>query len=120
MKTDGGGNEFRVVVDARSLDSVQPRGIGRSLQCLYREISRQRPQWRVELVHRGVTSRRVSEGMSNAREHCVRCGGDRWDLWGRVRLPLEAWRLGGNVLHLPANVGPERSEIGRASCWERV
>jgi glycosyltransferase involved in cell wall biosynthesis len=106
-----GGSQLRVALDARTLDAPQRRGIGRSLYQLYVEISRLRPQWELLLVHRGVTGQTLITDRENVREHCVRCAGDRWDLWGRLRLPVEAWRLRADVLHSPANVGPDLSSV---------
>ncbi len=112
MQLSQAGGQFRVVLDARMLDAAQRRGIGRSLWSLYDEITRQRPDWQVVLVHRGLSGATLAAAdRPNVRERRVQCAGDRWDLWGRLRLPLEAWRLGGHVLHAPANCGPELSTV---------
>lgn len=103
--------QLRIILDARTLDSQQWRGIGRSLFRLYCHVALLRPQWQVVLVHRGISGRQLSGVCFNAIDHRVDFPGDRWDLWGRVRLPVEAWRLGGHVLHAPANVGPELSPV---------
>lgn len=97
---------LRVGVDARTIARGNPRGIGRYVNNIVRHICRQSRD--VEFVLFYDADQAAPAGLEGLRATCVpfRFRGDRWRLWERMGLPLQARRAGVDVLHCPANVSP--------------
>ncbi len=100
---------MRIALDARTVYRPQRRGTGKNLIDLYAHLAEARPGWRVTAYHRarpltpdlaGLLPRRV------ATPKRIEMMGDRYDAWGRLRLPMAARRDRVDVLHCPANMCP--------------
>ncbi len=102
---------MRIALDARTLYADQRRGIGRSLLRLYRTLAELRPDWRVIAYHRDPEARGHPLARPFAEPRCIEMPGDRFDAWGRWRLPVAAWRDGAEALHCPANDCPRWSPL---------
>ncbi len=102
-----------VAVDARSAISPEPRGEGKSLLRLYREIAAIRPNWR--FVFFGVSGRGVSgevlAQIPRASVYLFDLPGFRFNTWENIGLPLRAWRAGAQVLHCAGSSCPRYSPI---------
>lgn len=97
--------DMRIALDARTVYGPQRRGIGKTLRELYAHLVAARPQWQITAFHRSPRPCDAFAGDS-IRPRAVDMIGDRFDAWQRWRLPLAAWRDGGDVMHCPANFCP--------------
>lgn len=93
-------------VDARTVYRCNRRGIGKSLIDLYKEISVQRRNWKVTMLHCGEASEQPFSSFSNIHSRTVHIPGGWHGLWSNVRLPMELIIEKADVLHAPANIGP--------------
>lgn len=97
---------LRIGVDARSLLCREPRGEGKSLLRLYREIVLQRPDSKVVFFgDHGVNNFRLTlpEGISVT---AIDLPGDRFSAWENLYFPAAATLAGCNVLHCTSSGGP--------------
>jgi glycosyltransferase involved in cell wall biosynthesis len=74
-------------------------------------MARMRPGWEFVLVHRGKGKDDPFADLSAFKQEIIDAWGDRWHRWERKALPKAAVRLGADVLHCPANTGPEKSRV---------
>ena len=117
MQTEVGGGLVRIGIDARSLFSPRPRGIGRTLYDFFALLPELRPDWQFVLYHQNperacALSTPHAEPpwqASNVRTRRFDLRGDRLDAWFQIGLPLHAWRDGLSLLHCPANAAPRFS-----------
>lgn len=88
------------------------RGTAKSLIDLYLTVyCHVRPDWECVLLHRGRGVDDPFAGLANFRQEVFDTWGDRWHRWQRKALPRRAARIGADVLHCPANTGPEKSKV---------
>lgn len=97
---------MRLCVDARATFARHPRGTGKNLVDLYREIARMRSDWNFVMFHRGRNDKNPYAGCPNITDQAIDIKGDRWGLWSHVRLPLAVRAAKGDLFHAPANIGP--------------
>lgn len=104
---------LRIAVDASSLLTRHPRGEGRSLLRLYRELAQIRPEWR--FVFLGTRRSAAAEEIRRLIPHSVirtfDLPGYRWNLWKRVGLPMAAWLSGAKLLHCSSSGSPPWSPL---------
>lgn len=97
---------LRIGVDARSLLCGEPRGEGKSLLRLYREMLLQRPDSKVVFFgDHGVSNFRLTlpDGISVT---AIDLPGDRFAAWDNLYFPAAAMLAGCNVLHCTSSGGP--------------
>lgn len=97
---------MRIALDARTIYRTCRRGTGKNLIDLYRTVARMRPQWQVTAYHRCADELPGGLDEANIIPRLIEMPGDRVHAWGRLRLPMAAWRDGADVLHCPANLCP--------------
>lgn len=97
---------MRLCIDARSTFARHPRGTGKNLVDLYREIAKIRPDWRFVMFHRGRNGKNPYAGCANISDQAIDIKGDRWGLWSNLRLPLAVRAAKADLFHAPANIGP--------------
>ncbi len=102
---------IRIALDARTVYSSARRGTGKNLIDLYRTMAQMRPGWEFVLVHRGKGKDDPFADLPAFKQEIVDTWGDRWHRWERKALPRAAARLRADVLHCPANTGPEKSRV---------
>lgn len=96
-----------IAIDARSVFRTDRRGTGKALVLLYRHACQLRPDWRFIALHRQAADPLDDPvRQPNFIPRRIEMPGDRFDLWEQFRLPLEARRMGADVLHCPANTCP--------------
>lgn len=93
-----------IAVDARTAYDPHRRGTGKSLVDMYRAITELRPQWSVQMLHRRDSVEDPFAEVPSISARRIEMPGDRWNLWGELRLPWAA--RGEDVLHCPANLAP--------------
>lgn len=98
---------MRIALDARTIYRPNRRGTGKNLIDLYNEVARLRPHWRITAYHRRGTAEDQPMPANITKPRPLEMLGDRFDAWMRLRLPLEAWRDGADVMHCPANLCPQ-------------
>lgn len=96
---------MRIGLDARTLFSLQRRGIGKSLLRLYQRLAETRPGWQVVAYHRNPAYR-PGDLPANFLSRHIEIPGDRYDAWTQLRLPAAAMLDRVDVLHCPANACP--------------
>lgn len=100
---------LRIGVDARSLLCREPRGEGKSLLRLYREILLQRPDSKVVFFGDYAASNfrgNLPDGISVT---AIDLPGDRFSAWENLYFPAAATLAGCNVLHCTSSGGPRWS-----------
>ncbi len=97
---------MRIALDARTVYRPHRRGTGKNLIDLYRQVAAMRPEWEVLAYHRQEQPDLPGINAPFMHERRVEMAGDRFDAWGRLRLPLCAWQDGADLLHCPANHCP--------------
>lgn len=97
---------MRLCIDARSTFARHPRGTGKNLVDLYRELAKARPDWRFVLLHRGRNGKNPFAGCPNISDRAIDIKGDRFGLWSNLRLPLAVRAEKADLFHAPANIGP--------------
>ena len=103
---------MRIGIDATSLLCAEPRGEGKGLLRLYREIAHLRPEFSFVLF--GVSGRPCSDlwqTIPRARVLRFDVPGFRWNTWENVGLPWHAWRAGCDVLHCASSGAPRYSPV---------
>lgn len=104
-----------IAVDARQAYRANRRGMGNVLVSVFRELARQRPDWRFRLFHQTPAASDPFADLPNvSRKQIDIPAGDRLDLWERVRLPAAAALSRADILFSPANTGPGRATMPRA------
>lgn len=97
---------MRLSIDARTTFARHPRGTGKNLVDLYREIAKIRPDWRFVLFHRGRNGQNPFDGCATISDQAIDIKGDRFGLWSNLRLPLAVRAAKADLFHAPANIGP--------------
>jgi glycosyltransferase involved in cell wall biosynthesis len=97
---------MRLGLDARTIYWPTRRGTGRNLIDLYRGVAQARPDWRVTAYHRLSGDVPSLLPSPQVEPRYMDMPGDRFEAWGRWRLPMAAWRDGVDLLHCPANHCP--------------
>jgi len=92
-----------IALDARTIYAARRRGTGKNLLDAYRAMARLRPRWRFLMYHRARDTDDPFAGFENVFARRIEMPGDRWDLWGNLRLPLAAGQDGADLLHCPAS-----------------
>lgn len=103
--------ERHIAMDARTVVRPDRRGIGKSMLQLYQTLLHRRPGWRVTAFFQPGAWLREAQLRQRAMDAlpprfkpvAIDMPGDRFDAWGRVRLPLAVLRSGADVFHGPAN-----------------
>ena len=96
---------MRIALDARSIYRPNRRGTGKNLVDLYRHLAAACPHWQVmAFCRQGGPLEAILPEQVEPRP--IAMIGGRFDAWGRLRLPLAAWRDNAEVLHCPANDCP--------------
>jgi glycosyltransferase involved in cell wall biosynthesis len=99
-----------IALDARTLHAPTRRGTGKNLIDLYRHVLMRQPDWRVLAFHRGPAPCPL-ESIAGYEPHHVEMPGDRFDWWGRWRLPHASWSHRADLLHCPSNTGPSWNPV---------
>jgi glycosyltransferase involved in cell wall biosynthesis len=98
---------MNLLVDARTAFDPKPRGIGKTLIQLYRNVARLQPDWQITMVHRNPDpEQNPFAGALNIHPKQIEIPGDRMGLWESLRLPLATLRRRPSLLHCPANTAP--------------
>lgn len=100
---------MKVGVDARSLLSSKPRGEGKSLLRLYREIARLRPDWEIVFFAQG--SAQSAQSLDAIRTKIFDLLGFRLNTWENLGLPWQAWRERLDVLHCSSSSAPRYAPV---------
>ncbi len=98
---------MRIAVDARTLFTPSPRGIGKTLLDLYRCAAEIKPNWNFTLYHRKGQFDHIPKFNNNVETKTIEIPGDRFDAWQQLRLPFAAWADKADLLHCPANSCPK-------------
>lgn len=100
--------KLSIGIDATSLLCRQPRGEGRTIFRLYREIARLRANWTFLLYTNtdSANTQEVLRDIPRSRAIVFDPPGHRWSTWENVGLPLRAWRDRVDVLHCPSSGAP--------------
>jgi glycosyltransferase involved in cell wall biosynthesis len=94
---------MKIGVDARSLLQREVRGEGRTLQRLYRELSRQQPSWQVTMYgERDPTAEIANE----FRCRSMSIPGSRFNSWEQLAFPLAAALATEDLLHCASSSAP--------------
>ncbi len=102
---------MRICVDARQAYRPDPRGIGKVLRRLLPAVAQARPQWQIAAVHRCTTGVNPYAGIPSIIPLYREMPGDRFDFWERYRFPWTASRFHADLMHSPANSGPDWSPV---------
>ncbi len=105
---------MRIAVDARTIFSPSPRGIGKTLLQLYRSASTRQPNWEFILYHRDENPDIIPKLNPNMIPKSIQIPGDRFDAWHQIRLPFAAWSDKADLLHCPANTCPKIKSLPTA------
>lgn len=100
---------IRIGVDARTIFSPYPRGIGKSLIDLYGHVAILRPDWSIILIHEFDQSKvpmPIILNHPNIERRGSSIRGHRFNTWEQIALPYRAWRDKISILHCPANTCP--------------
>ena len=102
---------MRIAVDARSIFTPSPRGIGKTLLDLYRCASEIKPDWEFIFYHRKGNHEPITGLNKNIICKAIEMPGDRFDAWQQIRLPYAVWSDGVDLLHCPANSCPKMKSV---------
>ncbi len=97
---------MRITLDARTVYRSTRRGTGKNLIDLYGHVAKLRPDWHILAYHRNGGELPDVLNEPNVEPKLIEMPGDRFQAWGRWRLPMAAWRDGADLLHCPANHCP--------------
>lgn len=101
---------MKIGVDARSLLSSSPRGEGKSLLRLYREILALRPHWDIIFFGQGNAATQQPT-LYNIRTKKFDLPGFRFNTWENFALPWHAWQERIDVLHCSSSSAPRYSPV---------
>lgn len=103
---------LRIGVDATSYLCAHPRGEGKTLARLYREIHTLAPEVEIVLFGEATPAARAMAAQTDwARVRLFSLPGFRWNTWENLGLPWQAWRAGCHVLHAASSGAPRWSPV---------
>lgn len=100
-------HSVRIAVDARSALCAEPRGEGKSLQRLYWEIAKARPEWQILLYGQGrAIPAALRKWPRSVSAHWFDPRGSRWDAWQNLGIPMQNVRRRPSLTHCTSSAWP--------------
>ena len=98
--------KLNIGIDARTIFSLQPRGIGKTSTELYIRLTKIMPQTNFFFYFEPIGVKNSLPSYPNIYLRTIDIRGARWNLWENLRLPLAALKDRIQILHCPAQIAP--------------